>query len=205
LPLSHDEVVHGKCSLLSRMPGDLWRQFANLRLLFTYQMTWPGKKLNFMGNELGQRSEWQHDGELQWDLLQYPEHHGMQQLLRDLNEIYTRTRALHALDFDPAGFEWIDCHDADQSVISYLRFGDDRSFVVVALNFTPVPRHGYSLGVPLAGRYREIFNSDSRHYGGSDLGNGGVTIAVERRCMGRPAGLSLVLPPLGGLILRHDP
>jgi 1,4-alpha-glucan branching enzyme len=205
LPLSHDEVVHGKGSLLNKMPGDLWRQFANLRLLFTYQMTWPGKKLNFMGNELGQRSEWQHDGELEWGLLRYPEHYGMQQLLRDLNEIYSRTRALHALDFDPAGFEWIDCNDADQSVISYLRFGDDGSFVVVTLNFTPVPRHGYCLGVPLAGRYREIFNSDSRHYGGGDLGNGGVATAISTPCMGRPAQLSLTLPPLSGLILRHDP
>jgi 1,4-alpha-glucan branching enzyme len=205
LPLSHDEVVHGKGSLLNKMPGDLWHQFANLRLLFTYQMTWPGKKLTFMGNELAQRAEWQHDGELQWGILQFPEHRGMQQLLRDLNRLYTGTRALHALDFDPAGFEWIDCHGADQSVISYLRYGDDGSFVVVALNFTPVPRHDYCMGVPLAGHYREIFNSDSRHYGGSDLGNGGVATAIDVPCMGRPARLSLSLPPLGGLILRPDP
>lgn len=204
LPLSHDEVVHGKGALLAQMPGDRWQRFANLRLLLTYQMTWPGKKLNFMGNELAQVAEWRHDGELDWQVLSDPDHHGVQTLLRDLNRLYVERRALHALDFDSAGFQWIDCQDAEQSVVSYMRFGDDRLFVIVVLNFTPVPRHGYSIGVPQGGRYRELFNSDSRHYGGSNLGNDGSAIAAANPCNGRPATLSLTLPPLAGLILSPD-
>jgi len=204
LPLSHDEVVHGKGSLLAQMPGDRWQRLANLRVLFTYQMTWPGKKLTFMGNELAQRAEWRHDGELDWAVLGIPDHQLVQVLLRDLNALYVERRALHSLDFDPGGFEWINGQDAAQSVVSYLRIGDDGSFVVVVLNFTPVPRHGYIVGVPQGGRYRELFNSDSRHYGGSNLGNDGFAIAAASPCRGRPATLSLTLPPLAGLILSPD-
>ncbi len=200
LPLSHDEVVHGKASLLDKMPGDAWRKFANVRLLLTYQTTAPGKKLGFMGNEFAQGGEWRSGGELDWRLLERPEHRGVQRLTRDLNRLYRERAALHELDFEQAGFRWIDCHDADQSVVSFVRFARDGSFCVVVLNFTPVPRHGYRLGMPRAGTYRELFNSDSRHYGGTDTGN----VTVEARpesWMGLPAAAALTLPPLGGLIL----
>ncbi len=201
LPLSHDEVVHGKGSLLCKMPGDEWQRHANLRLLLTYQMTTPGKKLLFMGGELAQGDEWRSGGELPWHLLQYPFHQGAQRLVRDLNRLYVGLPALHDLDFSAEGFSWIDCHDADQSVVSWLRFARDGSFVAVILNMTPVPRHGYRIGVPAAGGYEEIFNSDSRHYGGSDVGNEGMLVAEEVPWMGRPASLVLTLPPLAGLLL----
>jgi len=201
LPLSHDEVVHGKGSLLGKMPGDEWQRFANLRVLLTYQMTTPGKKLLFMGSEIAQGHEWREREELPWHLLQWPLHQGMQRLVRDLNHLYVGTPALHDQDFVAEGFSWIDCHDADQSVISWLRWARDGSFAVVVLNLTPVPRRGYRIGVPQAGEYRECFNSDSRHYGGSDLGNDGVLTASGQSWMGRPASLVLTLPPLGGLVL----
>ncbi len=201
LPLSHDEVVHGKGSLVGKMPGDDWQKFANARLLLSYQMTSPGKKLNFMGSELGQRAEWHAGGELDWWLLQHAPHAGMQRLARDLNRLYGATPALHELDFEGRGFAWSDCHDADQSVLSYLRFAQDGSFVMVALNFTPVPRRGYRIGVPRAGGYREAFNSDSSYYGGSDMGNGGGVQARAEAHRGFPACLELTLPPLAAVIL----
>ena len=203
LPLSHDEVVHGKGSLLAKMPGDNWQKFANLRLLLTYQATMPGKKLGFMGNEFGQWDEWYSQRELDWGLLARPEHRGVQQLARDLNRLYRSIDALHELDFEREGFAWIDCHDADQSVVSFVRRARNGSCAVVVLNFTPVPRHAYRIGVPAAGRYREIFNSDSRYYGGSDVGNSGDLATVSAPWMGQPAQFELVLPPLAGLILIH--
>jgi 1,4-alpha-glucan branching enzyme len=201
LPFSHDEVVHGKGSLLGKMPGDEWQRFANLRALLTYQMMSPGKKLLFMGCEFAQSHEWRDREELPWHLLQWPLHQGMQRLVRDLNHLYVGTPALHDQDFVVEGFSWIDCHDADQSVISWLRWARDGSFAVVILNLTPVPRRGYRIGVPHAGNYRECFNSDSRYYGGGDLGNAGVLTASDQTWMGRPASLVLTLPPLAGLVL----
>ncbi len=201
LPLSHDEVVHGKGSLLDKMPGDAWQKFANLRLLLTYQMTVPGKKLSFMGNEFGQGREWGDAAELDWALLDVSWHRGVQRLAADLNHLYRSLAALHELDFEAPGFRWIDCHDADSSVVSFMRCARDGSFVVVALNFTPVPRRPYHIGMPRAGSYEEILNSDSRHYGGSDVGNDGTVTAHDQSWMGLPASASLVLPPLGGVIL----
>jgi 1,4-alpha-glucan branching enzyme len=201
LPLSHDEVVHGKHSLLDKMPGDAWQKFANLRLLFTYQMSAPGKKLNFMGNEIAQGQEWGVGRELDWWLLERNVHSGVQSCVRDLNHLYRATPALHELDFTPEGFRWIDCHDGDQSTLSYVRQARDGSFVVVALNFTPVPRKNYRLGVPHVGMYREIFNSDSSYYGGSNLGNGTGIVARAGDWMNYPASISLTLPPMAGVIL----
>ncbi|MBI2969845.1 MAG: 1,4-alpha-glucan branching protein GlgB [Gammaproteobacteria bacterium] len=201
LPFSHDEVVHGKGSLLSKMPGDDWQRFATLRLLYTYQFTYPGKKLLFMGNELAQWREWNHEAALDWNLLDEPWHKAMHRLVADLNRLYVQRPELHALEFEQAGFEWLDCHDALPSVLCYLRRHRDR-FVVVVLNFTPVPRAGYRVGVPVPGFYRELLNSDSRHYCGSDLGNGGGVESTALAWMGREYSLSLTLPPLAGLILE---
>ena len=201
LPLSHDEVVHGKRSLLGKMPGDQWQRFANLRLLLAYQFMAPGKKLQFMGAEIGQPWEWRPAEEVPWHLLQYGDHSGVQNLVRDLNRLYVGEPALHQLDFSPEGFQWIDCHDADQSVVSWLRHSRDGRHVVVVLNFTPVPRHGYRLGVPQAGDYMERVNTDSAHYGGSDLGNGGRIATESKPWMGFPVSLSLSLPPLAALVL----
>jgi 1,4-alpha-glucan branching enzyme len=201
LPFSHDEVVHGKGSLLSKMPGDAWQKFANMRLLFTYQMTYPGKKLNFMGNEFAQGREWNASRELDWYQLEYDQHRGVQSTLRDLNYLYRHIPALHELDFLPEGFAWIDCHDADNSVISYLRRACDGSFVLVALNFTPVVRTDYRIGVPVSGNYQEIFNSDSSFYGGTNLGNMGHIDAAATPWMGLPASIVITLPPLAGIII----
>ncbi len=200
LPFSHDEVVHGKRSLLYKMPGDEWQRFASLRLLLTYQFTQPGKKLNFMTNDIAQGREWNHDRELEWYLLQYPFHQGVQRLVADLNRLYRNEPALHRHDFDSSGFEWIDCHDSTQSVLSFLR-KSDQGWLLVLLNFTPVVREDYRVGVPAAGSYRELFNSNSRHYGGSDLGNGQV-VTEPVAWMGRPVSLRLTLPPLAGIVLR---
>ncbi len=201
LPLSHDEVVHGKGSLLGKMPGDEWQRHANLRLLFTYMYTHPGKKLLFMGGEFGQGREWNAERSLDWYVLDYPLHQGMQRLVRDLNHLYRDYPALHLHDFEQQGFEWIDCHDSKQSVLCYLRRnGDD--FVIVALNFTPIPRYGYHIGVPRGGDYVEVLNSDSTWYGGSDIGNAGAVRASEEPWMDRPWSLRITLPPLGGIVLR---
>jgi 1,4-alpha-glucan branching enzyme len=201
LPFSHDEVVHGKGSLLSKMPGDCWQQFANLRLLLTYQATYPGKKLNFMGNEFGQGKEWSVAWELDWWQLASEWHRGAQVCARNLNHLYRDLKALHDLDFEPGGFQWIDCHDADQSILSYLRRGRDGSCAVVALNFTPVPRHGYRIGVPESGAWQEAFNSDSQLFGGGNVGNGAGLWAEPLSWMGFPASLELTLPPLAGVVL----
>jgi len=203
LPFSHDEVVHGKGSMLGKMPGDSWQQFANLRLLYTYLFTYPGKKLLFMGCEFGQGGEWNHERALDWWLLDAPLHKGMQQGVSDLNRLYRNLPALHRHDFDHQGFEWVDCHDASQSVLVYQRNGGGQSAIVI-LNFTPVPRENYRIGVPRAGRYREAFNSDSHFYGGGDVGNSGLIEAEPTAWMNREHSVSLTLPPLAGIVLLHE-
>ncbi len=201
LPLSHDEVVHGKRSLLDRMPGDEWQRFAGLRLLLALQSTTPGRKLSFMGNEFGQGREWDSQRELDWPLLALQWHQGVHSLVRDLNRLYRDEPALHQLDFEAGGFEWIDCNDAEQSVLTFIRRARNGRHVVVALNFTPVPRLSHRLGVPQAGRYREVLNSDASLYGGSNLGNGGFVDASAEPWSGQPASLWVKLPPLGALLL----
>ena len=201
LPLSHDEVVHGKGSLLNKMPGDAWQRRANLRLLFAYQLATPGKKLTFMGNELGQPSEWADGRELDWSLLAQEDHVGIRRMQADMNRLYRDLPALHDLDVDSDGFAWIDCHDTSQSVLAWLRRARDGSFVVVVLNFTPVPREDYRIGVPVVGAYAEILNTDSAFYGGSNLGNGTGLTASVTPWMGYPASLTLTLPPLAALVL----
>jgi 1,4-alpha-glucan branching enzyme len=197
LPLSHDEVVHGKGSLLSKMPGDEWQKFANLRLLLGYMYTQPGKKLLFMGGELGQWREWTHESSLDWHLLEDEKHQGLQRWVRDLNTFYRGEPALHELDCEPGGFAWIDCNDAEQSTFTYLRRGRTASDVVlVACNFTPVPRHNHRIGVPVPGVWREILNSDAPLYGGSGQGNLGSVRSVPVACHGHPQSLVLTLPPL---------
>ena len=205
LPFSHDEVVHGKGSLLGKMPGDAWQKFANVRLLQCYQMCSPGKKLNFMGNEFGQGREWRESGALDWDLLQFPFQQGVRTLCRDLNRLVLELPALHDLDFEPGGFRWIDCHDSDQSILSFIRSARDGSFVIVVLNFTPVVREHYRIGVPHVGTYVELLNSDSTYYGGSNVGNAPHVHADALPWMGLPASLALRLPPLAGLLLAHRP
>jgi 1,4-alpha-glucan branching enzyme len=199
LPLSHDEVVHLKGSLLGRMPGDRWQQLANLRLLFTYMWTLPGKKLLFMGGEFAHPWEWDFHVALPWYLLEHAEHRGMQQLVADLNRLYVQEPALHRHDFEPEGFRWIDCSDREQSVLAFLRSGYGRQLVVV-LNFTPEPRRAYRIGVPAAGEYRVLLNSDSGHYGGANLGLGAAR-AEATPCHGLPCSVVLDLPPLAGLVL----
>lgn len=202
LPLSHDEVVHGKGSLLGKMPGDDWQRFANLRLLYGYMYGQPGKKLLFMGAELAQWREWRHDDSLDWHLLQFPAHEGVLRLLADLNRLYRETPALHELDCRREGFEWVDCNDAHASVLSFLRSGrDPGEAVLVVCNFTPVPRIGYRVGVPWGGTWREILNTDAHEYGGSGMGNGGAVTAEEGPVHGRPYCLALTLPPLAALML----
>ncbi len=200
LPLSHDEVVHGKGSLLGKMPGDDWQKFANLRLLLAAMYAQAGKKLLFMGCEFGQGREWNHDASLDWHLLEFPQHAGVRRMMEDLNRVYRDEPALHALDLDPAGFEWVDCNDWEGSSLSLLRRGrDDGQVVLVALNFTPVPRHNYRVGVPFAGRWSEIFNSDAEHYGGSGQGNLGGLDTAPVPFHGRPHSLNMVLPPLAAV------
>lgn len=207
LPFSHDEVVHGKRSLLEKMPGDDWQKFANLRLLMTLQMTMPGKKLNFMGNEFGQRREWSVNQSLDWHLLEdsTPEHamhRGVQALQRDLNHLYMQQPALHHHDFDSHGFQWLDCDDAAQSVLSFIRRGSGESFVIIVLNFTPIPRQAYRCGVPQAGHYRMLFNSDAAVYGGSQCTPGGDVHTDAVPWMQQPVSLSIDIPPLAGVILQ---
>ncbi len=197
LPLSHDEVVHGKGSLLSKMPGDEWQQFANVRLLIGYMYAQPGKKLLFMGSEIGQRREWSHDRSLDWHLLDHFPHRGLQRWVEDLNRFYRSNPALYAKDFAAEGFSWIDCNDAPQSTLSLLRRGTSAvEDVVVVCNFTPEPRHNYRVGVPGEGVWKEALNSDSRHYGGSNQGSQGDLEATPVPFHGFPSSLNLVLPPL---------
>jgi 1,4-alpha-glucan branching enzyme len=205
LALSHDEVVHGKSSLIGKMPGDEWQKFANLRLLYAYMYAQPGKKLLFMGGEFGQWDEWHHDRSLDWHLLQSDSHGGLLSCVRDLNRVCAAEPALHELDFDPAGFEWIDHSDADNSILSWLRKDKEASHPIVAVfNFTPVARYAYRVGVPHGGFWKEIFNSDSQHYWGSGVGNEGGVDAEFGVSHDRPVSLSLTLPPLGAVFLKHQ-
>jgi 1,4-alpha-glucan branching enzyme len=203
LPLSHDEVVHGKHSLISQMPGDQWQKFANLRMLYGYQYTMPGKKLLFMGGEFGQWHEWNHDEELDWALFGSPLHDGLRRYVRDLNDVYRSHGALHELDMQAEGFSWIQCDDWQNSVYAYVRYAKNRNdFVVVAMNFTPVPRDNYRIGVPKAGYYNEILNSDADIYGGGNVGNMGGKYSEPIKTHGHPQSISLRIPPLGMVILK---
>ena len=202
LPLSHDEVVHGKRSLLSKMPGDAWQQLANLRLLYGFMYGHPGKKLLFMGAELAQWEEWDHQGELHWHLLDDESHRGVYRWLCDLNQLYCRCAALHRTDVYPDGFEWIDCSDSAQSIAAFARRTEGAKPLIFVCNFTPVPRADYRLGLPAAGPYREVLNSDAEIYGGSGVGHGGWVHTEQVACHGRPHSARLRLPPLGVLVLE---
>jgi 1,4-alpha-glucan branching enzyme len=205
LPLSHDEVVHGKGSLLGKMPGDVWQKFANLRLLLGYMYGHPGKKLLFMGGEFGQWSEWNHDQSLDWHLLKEGANSGVQKWVRDLNLLHSSEASLHGRDFEPSGFEWVDFTDAEASVVSFLRRGKGSADpVLVACNFTPVPRFEYKVGVPKGGKWRELLNSDATVYGGSGKGNLGSLSSSHSPSHGRPFSLSLTMPPLSILFLKPD-
>jgi 1,4-alpha-glucan branching enzyme len=198
LPLSHDEVVHGKGSLLQKMPGDRWQQLANLRALYAYMWAHPGKKLLFMGGELAQEREWDHAASLDWHLLEQAGHSGVQSLVRDLNRLYRTEPALHEVDFDPAGFRWLEPNDADANVLAFARLpeGQGRPLVCVC-NLSPVPREGYRLGLPRGGSWRELLNTDSTFYGGSDVGNLGAIAATGPPWHDQPQSAELRLPPLG--------
>ncbi len=203
LPLSHDEVVHGKGSLLEKMPGDDWQKFANLRLLYGYQYTTPGKKLLFMGSEFGQRTEWNHDDQLDWELLKEPSHDSLRRYVGDLNRLYRDYPALYELDCSADGFSWIDADDADHSIYSFCRFARNGETIVVVLNFTPEPQYDYGVGVPHAGRLVELLNSDAEIYGGSNIGNlGDISVSNETQ-HGRPHSIKVNVPPLGMLVLKH--
>jgi 1,4-alpha-glucan branching enzyme len=204
LPLSHDEVVHGKGSLIGRMPGDDWQKLAQLRLLLAHQFATPGKKLLFMGGELGQWREWDHDGSIDWHLLEQERHRGVMALVGHLGRTYRAVPALHELDCEPGGFEWIDASDAEQSVLSFARRDRAGGLVVVVCNFTPVLRTDYRLGVPYPGTYREIVNTDAHEYGGSGAGNLGRAVTRAEPCHGRTVSLSLTVPPLAALFLQLD-
>ena len=203
LPFSHDEVVHGKGSMWGKIPGDDWQKAATLRALYAFMYSHPGKKLMFMGLEFGQTREWNYDQSLDWHLCEEPLHAGLCRFVTDLNAAYSRERALHELDFDPSGFEWIDCNDNENSVVSFIRRARDRQdFVVAVLNFTPVPRDGYRIGVPAGGAYTEILNSDAEAYGGGNIGNGGTIFTDPIPSHGHADSLRLMLPPLGFLLLK---
>jgi 1,4-alpha-glucan branching enzyme len=205
LPLSHDEVVHGKSSLLGKMPGDDWQKFANLRLLFGHMYAQPAKKLLFMGGEFGQWREWYHEESLDWHLLEFPSHAGLQRWVKELNRTYRTEKALYELDFDPAGFEWIDCNDTQQSTLSLFRKSRSTSeIILVVLNFTPTPRYNYQVGAPRGGLWQEILNSDAEEYGGSGHGNFGGIEAVPIEIHGRPYSLKLTLPPLGAVFFKSE-
>jgi 1,4-alpha-glucan branching enzyme len=205
LPFSHDEVVHGKRAMIDKMPGDGWQKFANLRALYGYMFSHPGKKLMFMGGEIGQWREWDHDGSIDWNLLEYPLHEGLRRLVRDLNALYRAEPSLHEVDFEPAGFQWIDCNDTDASVVSLVRRArEPRDFTMTVLNFTPVVRHQYRVGVPEAGRYVEVLNTDAEVYGGSNVGNMGGVATEAVAAHGHDQSLSLVLPPLACVIFKPE-
>jgi 1,4-alpha-glucan branching enzyme len=205
LPLSHDEVVYGKASLLSKMPGDDWQKFANLRLLLGYMYAQPGKKLLFMGGEFGQRREWAHDESLEWNLLAYAPHQGLQKWVTELNRLYRNEPALNEVDFEPAGFEWIDCNDSQSSALSFIRRGRSTGdIILIVCNFTPVPRYNYKVGAPRGGFWQEILNSDAEEYGGSGHGNLGGVEAAPIPVHGRPFSLTLTLPPLAAVYLKSE-
>jgi 1,4-alpha-glucan branching enzyme len=205
LPFSHDEVVHGKGSMIRKMPGDEWQQFANLRALYGYMFGHPGKKLMFMGCEFGQWNEWNHDVSLDWHLLEYPLHSGLQRWIRDLNTYYRSEPALFELDSDSSGFEWVDCNDRTSSLVSFLRHGKDRQkHTLFVLNFTPIPRFNYRVGVPDGGEWREVLNSDASLYGGGGLGNLGKIDASVVPMHGRPFSLDITVPPLAAMVFKKD-
>ncbi len=205
LPLSHDEVVHGKGSLLGKMPGDDWQKFANLRLLYGHMYAQPAKKLLFMGGEFGQSREWYHEESLDWHLLAFPQHAGLQRWVRELNLTYRNEKALHELDFDPAGFEWIDCNDTQQSTLSLVRKAHSTDeIILVVLNFTPTPRLNYKVGVPKSGFWKELLNSDAEEFGGSGHGNFGGIEATPAEMHGRSHSLNLTLPPLGAVFFKSE-
>ena len=204
MPLSHDEVVHGKGSILGKMAGDYWQKFANLRLLYGYMYTQPGKKLLFMGAEIGQWKEWNHEGQLDWMLLSFPSHQGIKRWVSDLNAFHSGEPAMHELDFSPDGMRWIDADDSDDSVLSYMRYGKEgKGPLVVAMNFTPVPRRGYRIGVPKAGHWNEVLNSNATIYGGTDEGNFGGAETEDIACHGQPQSLLLNLPPLAMVVFKQ--
>jgi 1,4-alpha-glucan branching enzyme len=202
LPISHDEVVHGKGSLLGKMPGDEWQRFANARSFLAYMWAHPGKKLLFMGSEIGQPWEWSHNGSVPWDLLQYDYHRKLQSLVRELNALYKREPAMYEVDFHYSGFEWVDFHDADNSIIAFLRRAENGSAILFCCNFTPVPREGYRFGVPDEGFYEEILNTDSEAFGGGNIGNGGLVTSDPSPQHGRPFSISVKLPPLAVVAFR---
>jgi 1,4-alpha-glucan branching enzyme len=204
LPFSHDEVVHGKRAMLDKMPGDLWQKHANLRALYGYMFTHPGKKLMFMGAEIGQWSEWNYDSSLEWHLLQYAEHQGLRRWVQDLNHTYQHEPSLHEVDFDYAGFQWIDCCDNENSVMSFLRRASNPDdYTVIVTNFTPIPRLDYRIGVPDGGWYRELLNSDSARYSGTNMGNGGGALAERRSMHGFDYSMSITVPPLGFVLFKR--
>jgi 1,4-alpha-glucan branching enzyme len=203
LVLSHDEVVHGKCSMINKMPGDYWQKFAGLRVSYGYMFGHPGKKLLFMGGEFGQFIEWDYQRSLDWHLLEYEMHKKLQRYLKDLNRLYKEEKALHELDFSSKGFEWVDCHDTDNSIISFIRKGKDyRNMLIFVCNFTPVPRYNYRIGVPFDLYYKEVLNSDSEIYGGNNVGNYGGVHAEHYSMHGRPYSLSLNIPPLAAVVFK---
>ncbi len=205
LSLSHDEVVHGKCSIIGKMPNDDWQKFANLRLLYSYMYAHPGKKLLFMGSEFGQWSEWDHDKSLDWSLLANEKNKGVQKLVIDLNNMYRKEKALHEHDFDPSGFEWIESGDWERSVVAFLRkTKSSRDTILIICNFTPTPISSYKLGVPHAGYWMEILNSDSKIYGGSGMGNLGGVKAEKNESHGRDYSVHLTLPPLSVLVFKKE-
>jgi 1,4-alpha-glucan branching enzyme len=204
LPLSHDEVVHGKGSLIAKMPGDEWQRFANLRAYYGFMWAHPGKKLLFMGAEIAEWGEWNHDGEVSWRLLDSPRHKAVQTLVRDLNRVYATEAALHATDADPAGFSWAVADDRENSVFAFLRYGPDGASSVLAVsNMTPVPREAYRIGVPSDGFWEEILNTDSAIYGGGNIGNGGGLVAEPVAAHGHSWSLALTLPPLATIYLAR--
>jgi 1,4-alpha-glucan branching enzyme len=206
LPLSHDEVVHGKGSLVNKMPGDDWQKLANLRLLLTYEFMHPGKKLLFMGGEFAQWDEWSHDQSLQWHLTQWERHNGIQKLVADLNTIYRNTPSLYEYDFDPKGFEWIDCNDWENSILTFIRKGSNPDdIILIGCNFTPVPRLAYRVGVPLPGYWEEILNSDAIEYGGSGSGNAGGTTSEAVSWHGKKNSILITLPPLAAVVFKFRP
>ena len=203
LPFSHDEVVHGKRAMLDKMPGDLWQKHSTLRALYGYMFGHPGKKLMFMGSEFGQWREWDHDSSLDWHLLDQPLHRGLQRWVKDLNALYQRELSLHEVDFEGQGFSWIDCQDNENSVISMIRRARDlHDFTVMVVNFTPIPRPDYRVGVPEGGWYRELLNSDAELYGGSNMGNAGGILSELVPAHGHDQSLSLTVPPLGFVLLK---
>jgi 1,4-alpha-glucan branching enzyme len=203
LPISHDEVVHGKGSFLAKMPGDEWQRFASARAFLAFMYGHPGKKLLFMGQELGQYEEWNPAAQVRWELVEFACHRGLQTLVRELNRLYRESRALHQVDFHHAGFEWIDFRDVEHSIVSFIRRAEDPSdFLVFVCNFTPVPRHRYRIGVPEAGFYEEVLNTDAEIFGGGNVGNGGMVSTDSLAMHGRPQSISVTLPPMAVVAFR---